>query len=484
LTATTPARDPERMYIGGRWVAGAGAVTAVSNPATEEFIAQVPVAESADVDAAAEAAVAAAPQWSSLPWGERARRLRTLADRVREHGERLALTDTANAGFPLASMRRDVALAADWLLYFAGIAGEVKGSTFPAGAGVLHHTRREPYSLSGRIIPYNHPLMFAVQKSAAPLAAGSCVILKPAEQTPLSALEFARLTEDLLPPGVLNVVTGTGAVTGEAVVRHPSIQRIAFTGGVETGRRVLRAAADGLKHVTLELGGKNPFVVFPDADPRAAAAAAAKSMNLRESAGQSCRSTSRMFVHRDVHADFVQQLLREVSALRVGDPRDDDVDVGPLAFGDHFRKVKSYVEAGVREGATLALGGSRPANLTRGFFLEPTVFTDVDAGMRIARDEIFGPVISVIRWSDERQMLTDVNDTELGLTANIWTRDLASAHRTAAALQAGLVWVNGEGGVPPGIPFGGYKHSGLGKEGGIEELLSYTQEKSVLVAFT
>jgi betaine-aldehyde dehydrogenase len=469
------------MYIGGEWVAGDGAVQAAVDPATEETLGYVPIAQPADVDRAVVAATAAAPAWASLPWGERSRLLRELAHRVGEHAERLAHIDTANAGFPIPAMRRDVAIAADWLLYFAGIAGEAKGTTYPSGAGVLHHTRREPYAVSGRIIPYNHPLMFAVQKSAAPLAAGSCVVLKPAEQTSLSALEFARLTEDLLPAGVFNVVTGTGRVTGEAIVAHPGIRRIAFTGGGLTGRKVLHTAADEFKHVTLELGGKNPLVVFPDADPVAAASAAVRSMNLRESTGQSCRSTSRMFVHDAVHDEFVDHLLRLVADLRVGDPRDEHVDVGPLAFREHFEHVRTYIEAGLQEGATLALGGRRPLGLEKGFFLEPTVFTDVEARMRIAREEVFGPVMAVIRWTDEEDMLTQANDNELGLTANIWTNDLSKAHRTAARLQAGLVWVNGVGRVPPGIPFGGYKHSGIGKEGAVEELLSYTQEKSVLI---
>ncbi|HET8591292.1 MAG TPA: aldehyde dehydrogenase family protein [Nakamurella sp.] len=483
-----PAQTPQaevvraRMYLGGQWVdAGDREVFHSINPTTEQSLASIPVATADDVDAAARAACAAAPEWSGLPWQERSARLRELAARVQADAPRLAELDARDAGFPIAAMRRDVAIGADWLHYFAGIAGEVKGVSFPGGASQVQFTAREPYPVSARIVPYNHPAMFAIQKSAAPLAAGSCVILKPAEHTSLSALAFAELADGVLPPGVLSVLTGTGARTGAALVAHPAIRRVAFTGSVASGKAVLRAAAEQLKHVTLELGGKNPLIVFPEVDLAAAVAAAVQGMNLRESAGQSCRSTSRVFVHAEVYQEFVQRLASAVAALRVGDPLHPDTDVGPLAFGAHYDRVLGHIDSAVREGARVVVGGGRPPSSPRGLFVAPTVFADVRPDMRIAREEIFGPVLAVIPWQDADEMLSQVNDLEYGLTANVWTDRLRDAHRVAAGIQAGTVWINGTGRIPSGVPFGGYKHSGIGKEGALEELLSYTQEKSILM---
>jgi betaine-aldehyde dehydrogenase len=484
MAESTPAGEiaTARMYIGGQWVDTGSRETFESvNPTTEQPIARIPLATVDDVDAAARAAIAAAPSWSGLPWQERSARLRELAARVEDNAARLAELDTREAGFPIGAMRRDVAIGVNWLHYFAGIAGEVKGASFPCGSSQVQFTAREPYPVSARIVPYNHPAMFAIQKSAAPLAAGSCVILKPAEHTSLSTLAFAELADGVLPPGVLNVLTGTGAGTGAALVAHSAIRRVAFTGSVASGKAVLRAAADQLKHVTLELGGKNPLIVFPDVDLDAAVAAAVQGMNLRESSGQSCRSTSRVFVHAEVYQEFVQRLTSAVSTLRVGDPLDPNTDVGPLAFGAHYDRVMRHIDSGVRDGARVVAGGGRPASPVRGLFIAPTVFADAHPGMRIAREEIFGPVLAVIPWRDVDEMLEHINDLEYGLTANVWTDRLRDAHRVAARIQAGTVWINGTGRIPPGVPFGGYKHSGIGKEGALEELLSYTQEKSILM---
>jgi betaine-aldehyde dehydrogenase len=345
-------------------------------------------------------------------------------------------------------------------------------------------TTREPYGVVGRIVPFNHPFKFATGKSAAPLMAGNAVVVKPAEHTSLSALRLAALTEDILPPGVFNVVTGTGPACGAALVAHPGVPRVAFTGSVPTGRAVLRAAAEHIKHTTLELGGKNPMIVFPDADPARAARGAVAGMNLRRTMGQSCQSNSRVLVHADVKDAFLAELIDLVEALRVGDPRDEGTDLGPLAFREHHERVIAYVRAGLDDGATLLTGGGRPDGLSQGFYLEPTVFGDVRPGMRIAREEIFGPVMAVIEWRDEREMVEIANGVEYGLTANVWTDDLRNAHRTARLLQAGLVWINGDGRKPVGTPFGGFKHSGLGTEGSLEELLSYTRLKSVVINLT
>ncbi len=377
-------------------------------------------------------------------------------------------------------MRGDVAGAVAELRYFAGLGGEAKGMTLPGDPGMLTYTMREPYGVVGRIIPFNHPLKFAAGKCAAPLMAGNAVILKPAEQTSLSALELARLTEDVLPAGVFNVVTGTGAEAGAALAGHPQVPRVAFTGSVPTGRAVLRAGVEHIKHVTLELGGKNPMIVFPDADPQQAARAAVAGMNLRRSQGQSCQSNSRVLVHASVSDAFTAELLALVGQLTVGDPLSESTDMGPLAFRAHYERVLGYIATARHEGATVLTGGGRPEGLDVGFFVAPTVLGDVTPAMRVAREEIFGPVVSLITWSDYDEMVRVANDVEYGLTANIWTRDVSLAHRTAAAIEAGMVWINGSGRKPVGTPFGGYGHSGLGKEGSLDELIGYTRGKTVV----
>jgi betaine-aldehyde dehydrogenase len=470
------------MFIGGEWTDAVDGATMPSiDPSTEEVIGVIPAAGPADVDRAVAAAAAAAPDWAATPWPERARLLRALAQRIRDAAEELAHVDTADAGLPLFGSRGDIAGAAAEIDFFAGLGGEVKGDTLPTTPSQVAMTAREPYGVVGRIVPFNHPFKFAAGKSAAPLMAGNAVVVKPAEHTSLSALRLAALAEDILPPGVLNVVTGTGDACGAALVAHPAVPRVAFTGSVPTGRAVLRGAAEHIKHVTLELGGKNPMIVFPDVDPERAARGAVAGMNLRRTMGQSCQSNSRVLVHARVKDPFLAALIDLVAGLRVGDPRDDDTDLGPLAFREHYERVTAYVAAGLEDGAKLLTGGSRPDGLRRGFYLEPTVFGDVRPGMRIAHEEIFGPVVAVMDWEDEDEMIAVANGVEYGLTANVWTNDLSTAHRTARRLQAGLVWVNGEGGKPLGTPFGGFKHSGLGTEGSLEELLSYTRLKSVVI---
>jgi betaine-aldehyde dehydrogenase len=311
--------------------------------------------------------------------------------------------------------------------------------------------------------------------------AGNTIVVKPSEHTSLSSLRFAQLAADVLPEGVLNVVTGLGHEAGAALVEHPDVPRVAFTGGVPTGRSILRSGADRIKHVTVELGGKNPMIVFPDADVKSAASAAVAGMNLKRSMGQSCRSTSRLLLHESLVAEFTDALAEKVDGLRIGDPRRDDVDMGPLAFAAHYERVMRYIETGKEEGARLVTGGGRPPGIDRGYYVAPTIFADVEPTMRIATEEIFGPVICIIAWSDYDEMLEIANGVEYGLTANIWTNDLSAAYRTARRVQAGMVWVNGNGSAPRGVPFGGYKQSGLGKEGGLSELLGYTREKSLII---
>jgi betaine-aldehyde dehydrogenase len=471
-----------QMYVAGAWMEAADkARLPVIEPATENELGTVPDAHPDDLDQAVAAAREAAPGWADTGWQRRAGLLRELAARITERAAEFAVLDTRDSGNPIGGMRYDLASTPSEILYYAGIAAEAKGFTAPTTPDTLAYTVRQPYGVVARIIPFNHPFKFAAGKIAAPLAAGNCVILKPAEHTSLSALELARLTEGLLPAGVLSVLTGRGDRIGAALAEHPGVPRIAFTGSVPTASRILAAAAPHIKHVTLELGGKNPIIVFPDVDPRAAAKAAITAMNLARSNGQSCGSCSRLFVHDDIRGPFLDALASGVQELKVGDPLADETDIGPLAFAAHHERVLSYVAAGRRDGATLLTGGGRPAHCKRGYFVEPTVFADVADGMTIAREEIFGPVMSVLGWRDVDDVVDRANSVEYGLTANVWTRDVSTAHRLSRRLDAGYVYVNGTGRRPTGTPFGGWKHSGLGKENCLEELLSYTREKTVAV---
>jgi betaine-aldehyde dehydrogenase len=472
-----------RMLVGGQWRDAAGGARLDSvDPATEQVIASVPDATGDDVGLAVEAAGEAAAGWADLGWPRRAALLRELGRRITEQAEELARIDVADSGNPISGMRADVVSAVAEIDYFAGLAPETKGTTLPGGADQLTYTVREPYGVVGRIIPFNHPFKFAAGKVAAPLAAGNAVVLKPAEHTSMSALRLAALAADVLPPGVLNVVTGRGGTAGAALAAHPDVPRLAFTGSVPTGTRILHAAAARIAHVTLELGGKNPIVVFDDVDPVRAARAAVAGMNIARCNGQSCGSTSRLYVHERIWGRFLDALLARVAELRIGDPADEDTEVGPLAFGDHYRRVLGYIETARAEGATVACGGGRPAGVDRGFFVAPTVLTGLDDAMTVVREEVFGPVLAVLSWRNVDDVMRRANATRYGLTANVWTSDVSTAHRTAGALQAGTVFVNGTGRRPLGSPFGGWKSSGLGKENALEELLSYTREKSVVVS--
>lgn len=475
--------DVRRMHIGGEWVlAASGDTFTTVDPMTEEVIATVTAGGPADVDAAVEAARAGAAEWSAMPWTERSKRLTAFAARIRDDVEHLAMLDVVDAGLPITGMRADVLGTAGEIEYFAGIAGELKGFTVPTGDDMLAYSRREPYGVVGRIVPFNHPFRFSAGKLAAPLAAGNAVIMKPPEQAPLSALEIPRLAEGLLPAGVINIVTGLGAPVGGSIAAHPDIPRVAFTGSVPTGRAVMRAAAEHIKHVSLELGGKNPIIICEDADPTVTARATVTGMNIPRSMGQSCQSNSRVFVHRSIREPFLEALLARLEALRIGDPREDATEVGPLAYREHYERVLQHIQNAQEDGARLLCGGGRPDGIARGFYVAPTVFVDVTPDMRIAQEEVFGPVMAVMDWDDEDELFEMVNGVPFGLTAKIWTKDLARAQRFVARVDSGLVWVNGSGGKPRGVPFGGFKLSGIGKEGGLEEIMSFTREKGVMIA--
>ncbi|MGH2404555.1 MAG: aldehyde dehydrogenase family protein [bacterium] len=471
----------QRLFIGGGWEdSRSGRTLPTYNPATGEVLGQVPLADAADVDRAVQAAYAAFPAWASTPGAERGSRLRTLAAALRTQREELARLDAINSGNVISGMRRDIDWAADSLDYFAGLIPEIKGEVLPSEASALHYSIREPFGVVGKINPYNHPVRFAAEKLAAPLAAGNTVVIKPPEQAPLSSLVLGQMVAEIFPPGVVNIVTGDGPTTGAALVQHPLVRRIALIGSVEAGRAVMRGASDGLKTVTLELGGKNPLILFPEIDSNEAAEAAIGAMNLNR-AGQSCSSTSRVFVHRDLHDRFIETLLARVKALRLGPPEREESQVGCLISREQYEKVLSYVEAGKRDGARLLYGGGPPEDpvLRRGFFVQPTLFDGVRPEMKIAQEEIFGPVIALMTWDDEEEMIRQANSVIYGLSAAIYTHDYAKAHRLARRIEAGYIWVNIPGGHALGSPYGGIKQSGLGREECLDELLSYTQIKSI-----
>jgi betaine-aldehyde dehydrogenase len=474
---------PTRLFAGGQWLEASGGSMPSIDPSTEETICEIGIASEADVDKVVAAATKGARVWRDTPWNERSAKINQLADRLAAAAESMAVVDTIESGLPITGMRGDAVNSAKELKYFAGLAGEAKGDTYPDAKGLFSATILEPFGVVARIVPYNHPLKYAAGKSAAVLAAGNAVILKPAEQTSLTTLEFARIAGEVLPPGVVNVVTGPGDPTGMALVGHPGVPRVAFTGGVESGRAVNEAAARQFKTVSLELGGKNPLVVFPDADVTAAATAAIAGMNFKRSMGQSCMSQSRIFVHDAVHDEFVSVFSQMVAALKVGDPNDGGTDIGPLAFATHRDRVLQHIATAEVQGGRVTTGGGASEGFATGYYVDPTVISDVTPEMDIARLEIFGPVAAILRWTDYETLIEDINGLQLGLTANVWTNDQAKAMETARRIEAGLVWINGSGRKPLGVPFGGYKDSGLGREGSIDEMLSYTRKKSVVLHY-
>jgi len=470
---------PKGLYIGGRWEEAAdGRTFPTFNPSTGKKLGDLPYAGATDVDRAVQSAKKAFAEWRRVPMRERAKCLEALAGRIREQRSLLGLMDAVDAGNAVTGMRGDMDWTADSLEYFAGLVTEIKGETSSQGPRHLNFTRRQPYGVVGKINPFNHPFRFCAEKAAAPLAAGNCVVIKGSEQAPLSSLKLGELCDGILPPGVINIVTGD-AVTGEALVRHPDVPRIGLVGSVEAGRRVAMAGAESLKRVSLELGGKNPIIIFPDADPKSAAAAAIKGMNMNRQ-GQSCSSTSRVFVHESLHQPVLDEIVRLAQALPLGFPWIESNELGPIVSEKQYKRVTGYIEAGIREGATLVTGGVKPAapELQHGYFVMPTVFDGVTQNMRIAQEEIFGPVMSVITWREVDDVLAQANSLSFGLTAAIVTRDLAQAMEAAERVEAGYVWINGNGRYL-GAPYGGWKHSGLGVEETFDELLSYTQIKNV-----
>jgi betaine-aldehyde dehydrogenase len=473
------------LVDGERVGAVSGATLDVVNPATNQVIGQIPRCDERDVEAAVKAARRAAPGWRAAEPQMRAAALLAFAGKVAERGEELARLDSLDNGSPLHEMRNDIGLATSQVRYLAGLALEVRGRTMPETPDHLHYTMRQPFGVVARIIAFNHPLMFAATKIAAPLIAGNCVILKPSEFTSLSALAMAQDLARLFPPGVVQVLTGLGAEVGDALVRHPGIPRIAFIGSAATGRRIqAAAAAGGVKTVTLELGGKNPIVVFPDADLDLAVEGAIRGMNFTWQ-GQSCGSTSRLLIHRDCYDDIVQKVGERLAAMRPGPPLEETSDTGAIVTPQQLDKVLSYIEIGKREQARLVTGGERltAGDLARGNFVTPALFADVDPAGRLATEEIFGPVLAAIPFGSYDEAVAIANSVEYGLTASVFTRDLRTALAFSRDVDAGYVWVNETSRHFLGAPFGGVKNSGVGREEDLEEIESYTQLKSVNIRF-
>jgi aldehyde dehydrogenase (NAD+) len=485
LTAMSTATvDQKKLLINNEWrPSSSGKTMDVVNPATEEIIASVAAADTADVDAAVAAARAALDgPWGTMSARERGQLVSRIAARLMEKADEVARLETLHNGKPISESRNiEIPAAAECFEYFAGWADKVMGETIPVKGNYLTYTLREPVGVVAAIVPWNFPLLLAAWKVAPALACGNTVILKPASQTPLTALALGEIaTEVGLPPGVLNVITGAGSTVGQALVEHPAIDKIAFTGDTSTGKAIMRSASDTLKKITLELGGKSPNIVLADADLDAALRGA--TVGIFYGKGEVCAAGSRLLVDRRIKNEFIDKLAARTKKMVAGDPLDPKTRFGAVASKKQLETVLRYIEAGKKEGATLVAGGERTDIGTgKGYFVQPTVFADVKSDMTIAREEIFGPVLSAIEFADLDEAIATANDSQYGLAAGVWTRDIKKAHYVARKLQAGTVWINTYNIYDTAAPFGGYKHSGFGREMSAHALEHYTQVKSVWV---
>jgi len=473
-----------KLFIDNEWRDAAGGRTLeVVNPATEEVIATVASAEQADVDAAVAAARAAfVGPWAKLSARERGRLVWKIGERLLEKADEIATLETLHNGKPIFESRQiEIPAAAECFQYFAGWADKIQGETIPVKGNYLTYTLREPIGVVAAIVPWNFPLLLTAWKVAPALAAGNTVVIKPASQTPLTALALADIAREVgLPPGVLNVVTGPGSKVGQMIVEHPGIDKIAFTGDTSTGKQIMRGAADTVKQITLELGGKSPNIVLADADIDAAVRGATTGIFYGK--GEVCAAGSRLLVDRSIKDQFIEKLAARTNKMTPGDPLDPKTRLGAIASKGQLERVLKYVDVAKQEGATLVAGGSRTDIGTgRGYFMQPTVFADVTPSMTIAREEIFGPVLATIEFADLEEAIAKANDSIYGLAAAVWTRDIKKAHYVARRLQAGTVWINTYNIYDTAAPFGGYKQSGFGREMSMHALQHYTQVKSVWV---
>ncbi len=480
-TAVAPACDG--LFYGGGWHAPqAGGYVDITEPGTGKRLGRAPVATSLDADLAVAAAKKGFAIWRDTPPLERARVMKAIAAKLRLHAHELALLDAADCGNPVKEMVADVMVAAALFEFFAGLVTELKGASIPMGPNAVNFSVRAPLGVVVRIVAFNHPFMFAAGKMAAPLAAGNAVIIKPPEQAPLSALRLAEIMGDMLPPGVMSILPG-GLDIGAALVAHKDVAMVALVGSVPTGRAVMKLAADRLKPVLLELGGKNALMAYPDVDPQEVATGIVAGMNFTW-CGQSCGSTSRAFVHADIYDEVIAHVKQQCAQYVPGLPTDEATSMGAIISQAQHSKVMGFIASAKAEGARLVCGGGVPSapELANGFYIEPTVFADVTQSMRIASEEIFGPVLAILKWQDEDAMMQEVNAVDYGLTCAIWTNDLEKAHRAAQRVQAGFVWINEVGKHFLGAPFGGVKQSGIGREECLAELLAFTSEKNIHIS--
>jgi aldehyde dehydrogenase (NAD+) len=480
MDTETDLRRYDLLIDGKRLPPGTGEYTVDINPATEEPIALVAQGSAQDVDTAVKAARAALKVWNGMRAAERGRILMRFSELLREHRDEIVALESLDAGKPLASVKRqDVPAAIDTLAYYAGWCDKINGQVVPVRPDALTYTVREPVGVVGAIVPWNFPLMIGMWKIAPALACGCTMVVKPAEITPLSALRIGELAlEAGVPPGVLNIVTGKGRVVGDAIVAHPGIDKVTFTGSPSVGRGILQGAAGNFKRVTLELGGKSANVIFADANIDNAVRAAASGIFFNT--GQVCSAGSRILAHRDVYDEVVERLAARAKALKVGDPSERETTMGPLVSAAQMKTVLDYVDIGRNEGASLVTGGARIGQ--KGFFVEPTVFANVEHEMRISQEEIFGPVASVVRFNDEEDAVRIANGTAYSLAAGVWSADIGRVHRVAHALKAGTVWINTYGYTDVRLPWGGSGDSGFGREHGDAAIENFTEPKSIWLA--
>jgi betaine-aldehyde dehydrogenase len=489
MSSTQPAAETPRKYqlfIDGQWVdAESGKTFETPNPATGATLAEVAEGDKADVDKAVVAARRALEgKWSRMSARDRGRLLYKLAQLIESKSNELAALETADNGKPIKeSTYIDLPGVAENFEYFAGWATKIEGETIPVPGNMFNYTLREPVGVCGQIIPWNFPLLMAAWKLAPALAAGNTVVLKPAEQTPVTAMELGKLIQEAgFPDGVVNIVPGYGETAGAALASHKDIDKIAFTGSTEVGKLIARAAADNLTKVSLELGGKAPNIVFADADIEQAVSGAM--MGIFFNQGQVCCAGSRVFLDERIKDEFLEKFKEKAGRIKVGDPMDSATQMGPQVSAEQLSRIKGYVDIARGEGATVLSGGGSPeleGDFQKGYFFQPTIFGEVQNTMRVAREEIFGPVASVITFTDEDDLIRQANDTIYGLSAGIWTRDIVRAHRFAKEVKAGVVWINTFNMMNAASPFGGYKQSGYGREMGKHALEMYTQVKSVWV---
>ena len=479
---------PRRMFINNQFVPSASGKTFPTyNPATGEIMAQVAEGDREDIDRAVKAARKAFenPAWADMSPSQRGRLIWKLADLLEAHTEEFAQIESLDNGKPLAIARvADVPLAVDLFRYMAGWATKIEGNSIPISAGTKRtqyfaYTRREPVGVVGQIIPWNFPLLMAAWKLGPALATGCCVVLKPAEQTPLSALLLAELIAEAgFPEGVVNVVTGYGETAGAALAAHPDVDKVAFTGSTEVGKLIVQAAAGNLKKVSLELGGKSPNIVFDDADMRSTVPGAASAIFFNH--GQCCCAGSRLYVEKDMFDQVIEGVAEQAKKIKVGPGFEPDTNMGPLVSQEQLNRVCSYLESGFNEGAEAVVGGKKKDGA--GYFVEPTVLVKTNPNMKVVREEIFGPVVTASPFTDLDRLVAEANNSEYGLAAGVWTRDISKAHRLANKLRAGTVWINCYNVFDAALPFGGYKQSGWGREMGHEVLELYTEVKAVCAA--